>query len=110
MSVISFAAFRSIRELKTHRQDLCAVLDNVRQSLGRLFETGLCFHLEGSRAARDLLDAQEHLTLALDALDGLPDDTDERNDEARRIHGMLASAADSATRAMDRLQALSPKS
>ena len=106
MTVISFAALKSVRQLKQHRQDLVAVLTNVRGTLQRLFENGLVFHQEGSRASRDLLEAQESLSEALDILDALPDDTDERADTARHIQTLLEQVGTLASRAMERLQML----
>jgi hypothetical protein len=106
MTVISFAALKSVRQLKQHRQDLVAVLTNVRDTLTRLFENGLIFHNEGSRASRDLLEAQENLAEALDAIDALPEDTDERTETARHVQQLLDQVGVLATRATERLQRL----
>ena len=67
-------------------------------TLAKLFEAGLVFHPEGSRTARDLLLAQEHLGDALDALDALPEDTDERDEQAKNIHALLSEVGVLATR------------
>jgi len=106
MTVISFAALKSVRQLKQHRQELVAVLTNVRGTLSKLFENGLAFHLDGSRACRDLLEAQENLSEALEAIDAAPEDTDEQEDTARHIQVLLDQVGVLATRAMERLQTL----
>jgi hypothetical protein len=104
MAVISFAALKSVRQLKQHRDELVAVLTNVRGSVAKLVDNGLVYHIEGSRAVRDLLEAQEHLVEALDILDGLPEDTDERTEAAKRIQTLLERTGDFASRAMERIQ------
>lgn len=93
MSVISFGAMRSIKQLKSNRSELVAVLSNVRTMLARLFETGLIYHVTGSGAARQLLQAQEHLAHVLDTLDALPESADERIEEAERVHAKLLEVA-----------------
>lgn len=103
-AVISFAALKTVRQLKQNREVLVTVLTNVRAMVQKLFESGLVYAREGSRIARDLLLAQEHLSEVLDALDALPDDTDERRDEAKRIHATLAEVATLTQRAADGIQ------
>jgi hypothetical protein len=93
MTVINFSALKTVRQLKQNRDVLVTVVTNLRAMLQKLFESGLIYAREGSRIGRDLLLAQEHLSEVLDALDGLPEDTDERRDEAKRIQATLAEVA-----------------
>jgi hypothetical protein len=106
MSVISFGGLRTVRQLKQNREMLVTVLSNLRAMVAKLFETGLIYAREGSRIARDVLLAQEHLSDVLDVLDALPEDTAERNEEAKNIQVTLAEVATLTQRAMDGIAAL----
>jgi hypothetical protein len=106
MTVISFAALRTVRQLKQNRAMLVTVLTNLRAMLARLFESGLVYAREGSRIARDVLLAQEHLSEVLDMLDALPEDTDEQREEAKRVQQKLAEVASLTQNAADAIQKL----
>ncbi len=101
MSVISFGALKTVRQLKQNREMLVTVLTNLRAMVAKLFETGLIYAREGSRIGRDVLLAQEHLSDVLDALDALPEDTAERADEAKKIQATLGEVATLTQSAMD---------
>ncbi|MCC6807185.1 MAG: hypothetical protein IT381_07160 [Deltaproteobacteria bacterium] len=106
MSVVSFAALKTVRQLKQNRAMLVTVLGNLRAMLQKLFESGLVYAREGSRIARDVLLAQEHLSEVLDTLDALAEDTDEQQDEAKRVQTRLAEVATLTQRAAEGIQKL----
>src|SRR6516162_8520142 len=90
-SVISLGLERNLRKLKHNRDQIFAILSNHRSALTRLFETGVIFHREGSRAGRDLLLAHDLLLQVLDLLDSLSDQETgaERTEKLKRLERLL---------------------
>ena len=70
-SVVTLADVRNARRVETYRARLACVLLANRRALEGLFASGTLYTRQGSRAARDLLLAHEHLLRLQGALDRL---------------------------------------
>ena len=111
MSVISLGLERDLRKLRSNREQLYAVLNNHRQALTRLFETGVIFHRQGVKAGRDLLLAHELLHRVLDLLDELGSDDlkgDEKTQKMLRLQRLLNRASVITSRTGEKLRSLLP--
>lgn len=111
MGVISLELERDMRKLRSNREQLYAVLNNHRQALTRLFETGVIFHRQGVKAGRDLLLAHELLHRVLDQLDELGSDDLKGEPKARlmlRIQRDLTRASVITARTGEKLRSLLP--
>lgn len=111
MGVISLGLERDMRKLRANREQLYAVLNNHRQALTRLFETGVIFHRQGVKAGRDLLLAHELLHRVLDMLDELGNDDlkgEEKTKIMLRVQRDLNRASLITTRTGEKLRSLLP--
>ncbi|HQR30801.1 MAG TPA: hypothetical protein PLL32_10355 [Anaeromyxobacteraceae bacterium] len=66
--VIELARARDARRLVEYTRRTRQVIDANKRALGRLFQTGLIYSRVGSRLARDLLLAHQHLLKVADLL------------------------------------------
>ncbi len=110
MTVISLGLERNLRKLKQNRDQLFAILSNHRSALTRLFETGVIFHREGSRAGRDLLLAHDLLLQVLDLLDTLSENENspDRVNQLKKLERMLTRTSALTARTSEKLRALIP--
>lgn len=98
--IFDFTKLHSLSQLKKNRAALVTVLENIRSTLTRLFETKLVFHVLGSHASRLMLEAQEQLSAVLDTIDTMGDDASP--DQLKALQTVLtrvgALTQDAATR------------
>jgi hypothetical protein len=109
--VISLGLERNLRKLRSNRDQLFAILHNHRSALTRLFDTGVIFHRDGSRAARDLLLAHELLHQVLDLLDDISDSeppSPERSQKLEKLQKLLARTSAITAKTGEKLKALIP--
>ena len=79
--VIDLARVRGERRLEEYQRRTRQVLDANKRALARLFQSGVIYSRVGSRLARDLLLAHQHLLKACDLLTRLGEmDSPERFD------------------------------
>ena len=108
MTVFNFGGAQSLKQLKANRASLLQVLDNIRSTLTRLFQTGLIFHISGSHAARLMLEAQEQLTEVLDAIDQLKEEDERDPDQIRSLQATLNRVGDLTAEAATHLKKAHP--
>lgn len=100
--VIDLALARGERRLQEFRRRSCEVLATNKRSLARLFQSGLIYSRAGSRLARDLLLAHQHLLRVgdllarLDGVDALEPREVER--AYSEVHALLARTAELSAR------------
>ena len=107
--VISLGLERNLRKLRSNRDQLFAILQNHRSALTRLFDTGVIFHREGSRAGRSLLLAHELLHQVLDLLDEISDGdppSPERSRKLQKLSQLLARTSAITAKTSEKLKSL----
>ena len=75
-AVVSLTEARLARRLITYRERLNRVVGANKRAVGRLYNSGLLFTKDGSRAGRDLLLAHQHLLRVVTLLDRLSHEGD----------------------------------
>ena len=100
--VIDLSLVRDERRLLDFRRRSREVLDTNKRALARLFQSGLIYSRAGSRLARDLLLAHQHLLKVGDLLARLDEIEEADPREAERVYGevrgLLARTAELSAR------------
>jgi hypothetical protein len=74
--VVNLADVRARSRHEVYQDRLTQVLADNKRAVGRLYSTGMMFSKEGTRAARDLLLAHQHLLRVVTLLDRLAHEGD----------------------------------
>jgi hypothetical protein len=69
--VVNLADVRARSRHEDYQERLTQILADNKRAVGRLYSTGMMFSKEGTRAARDLLLAHQHLLRVVTLLDRL---------------------------------------